>query len=307
MNTDLFAIESKITLLEKNAAIALEMLESCVACPRLCGVDRTRNGLGICGMPAQIKVAAANLHYGEEPPISGSRGSGTIFLSGCNLSCVFCQNYPISQYRAGEFVTFDELADIMLALQNRGAHNINFVTPTHYTPQLMASLLIAYKKGLKIPLVYNSSGYDKVETLRLLEGVIDIYMPDMRYDSNENAARFSGVPDYVETNRAAVREMHKQVGVLQMENDIAVRGLLIRHLVLPDNIAGSKGIFNFVADQISADTYMAVMSQYFPAYRACDIPLLKRRLTKLEYETALDWFNESGLHNGFIQPYEDEG
>lgn len=306
MNPELFTIDQKIATLEKNVPIALELLGNCTACPRLCGVDRIKGELGRCGVPAQIKVASANLHYGEEPPISGKRGSGTIFLSGCNLSCVFCQNYPISQYRTGEFVSYEGAANMMITLQERGAHNINFVTPTHYLPQLMAALLIAYKKGLKIPLVYNSSGYDSVDMLKLVEGVIDIFMPDMRYDSNQNAAKFSGVSDYVEINRAAIREMYNQVGILQMENDISTRGLLIRHLVLPDNIAGSKAIFEFVANEISADTFMAVMSQYFPAYRACDMPQMKRRLTESEYEAALDWFNESGLYNGFIQPYEGE-
>jgi putative pyruvate formate lyase activating enzyme len=306
MNPELFTKESKIATLEKNAPIALELLENCTACPRLCGVNRTKGELGRCGVPDQLKIASSNLHHGEEPPISGNRGSGTIFLSGCNLSCVFCQNYPISQYRTGEFVTNENVADMMITLQERGAHNINFVTPTHYVPQLMAALLIAYKKGLKIPLVYNSSGYDSVDTLKLLEGVIDIYMPDMRYSSNENASRFSNVTDYPEINRAAIREMYRQVGILQIENDIAVRGLLIRHLVLPDNVAGSKQIFEFVANEISPDTFMAVMSQYFPAYRACDMPQLSRRLTEDEYEKALDWFDEAGLYNGFVQPYEGE-
>lgn len=282
------------------------MLADCTVCPRLCHVDRTKGEPGRCGMPEQIKIASANLHHGEEPPISGARGSGTIFLSGCNLSCVYCQNYPISQYRNGEFVSIEDTAGLMLSLERRGAHNINFVTPTHYVPQLMAAMLAAYKAGLTIPIVYNSSGYDSVGTLKLLEGVVEIYMPDMRYADGDNAAKYSGAADYPEINRAAIKEMNRQVGVLQIENEIAVQGLLIRHLVLPDNIAGSKEIFDFIAAEISPDTYLAVMSQYFPAYKACDMPVLSRRLTHEEYDRALDDFEESGLHNGFIQPFLGE-
>jgi putative pyruvate formate lyase activating enzyme len=306
MDNKSFSIESKIAILKKNKPAALAMLADCTVCPRLCHVDRTKGEPGRCGMPEQIKIASANLHHGEEPPISGARGSGTIFLSGCNLSCVYCQNYPISQYRNGEFVSIEDTAGLMLSLERRGAHNINFVTPTHYVPQLMAAMLAAYKAGLTIPIVYNSSGYDSVGTLKLLEGVVEIYMPDMRYADGDNAAKYSGAADYPEINRAAIKEMNRQVGVLQIENEIAVQGLLIRHLVLPDNIAGSKEIFDFIAAEISPDTYLAVMSQYFPAYKACDMPVLSRRLTHEEYDRALDDFEESGLHNGFIQPFLGE-
>jgi putative pyruvate formate lyase activating enzyme len=298
-----FSIDSKIAILERNTRVALAYLKDCTVCPRLCHVDRTKSELGRCGMADRLKIASANLHYGEEPPISGTGGSGTIFLSGCNLSCVYCQNYPISQYRTGEYYSADEAAQLMLSLQEKGAHNINLVTPSHYVPQLMAALLTAYKFGLTIPIVYNCSGYDSLSMLKLLDGVIDIYLPDMRYADSQNAARYSGVADYPEINRIAIREMHHQVGTLQIENDIATRGLLIRHLVLPDNIASSAKIFNFIAKEISPDTYLAVMSQFFPAYKACDMPPLSRRITEDEYEQTLESFDAAGLYNGYIQPW----
>jgi len=191
----------------------------------------------------------------------------------------------------------------MINLEKRGAHNINFVTPTHFVPQLMESMMIAYKSGLTLPIVYNSSGYDSLEMLKLLDGVIDIYMPDMRYSDPAHSARYSDVADYPEINRLAIREMHRQVGILQTENEIATRGLLIRHLVLPNGISGSKAIFNFIAREISPDTFVAVMSQYFPAYNACDHLDIAKRLTKSEYDQALAWFDEAGLSNGYIQPY----
>ncbi len=298
-----FSIDSKIAILEKNLPSAQEMLEPCRACPRECLVDRKSDDLGECGMPESIGVSSANLHHGEEPPISGGNGSGTIFLTGCNLHCVYCQNYPISQYRNGRLYTPENVAKLMLNLERRGAHNINFVTPSHYVPQLMEAMLIAYRDGMKIPIVYNSSGYDSVEMLKLLDGVIDIYMPDMRYTKSEYSKKFSDVTDYPEINRKAIREMHRQVGVLKTKNGIGVKGLLIRHLVLPGGISGSKEIFEFIANEISSDTHVAVMSQYFPAYNACNFPEIAERVSRDEYEQALDWFDDAGLHNGFIQPY----
>ncbi len=306
-----FSIESKIDKLRDRLPEAEKLMTECRVCPRNCLVDRRSGETGICGMPAELVIASANLHYGEEPPISGRRGSGTIFLSGCNLSCIYCQNYPISQFRVGEKYSAEEAADMMIDLQKRGAHNINFVTPSHYIPSLMKSLLIAYEKGLRIPLVYNSSGYDSLESLRLLEGIIDIYMPDMRYSDPECSRRYSGAPDYPEINRAAIKEMYKQVGTLQIKNGIAVGGLLIRHLVLPENIAGSSEIFRFIAREISPETYVAVMSQYFPAHKACirnnqgKLLPLARKITAAEYDLALEAFEKAGLNNGFIQPFSD--
>lgn len=303
MSSQPFSIESKIAILEKNVPKALEYLQSCTVCPRECLVNRFAGELGECGMPAKLAIASASLHFGEEPPISGRNGSGTIFLAGCNLHCEYCQNYPISQYRNGEFQETEKVIAMMLNLEKRGAHNINFVTPTHYVPQLMEAMLKAYKSGMKTPIVYNSSGYDSVEMLRLLDGVIDIYMPDMRYADSQYSLKYSDIADYPKINRLAIKEMHRQIGILQTRDETATKGLLIRHLVLPGNISGSQAIFNFIAEEISPDTFVAVMSQYFPAYNACRYPEISVRITEEEYDRALDWFDEAGLHNGFIQPY----
>lgn len=303
MSKQPFSIESKIEILEKNAPIAMDCLNECTVCPRECHIDRIAGDTGECGVPAKLMVSSTNLHYGEEPPISGTNGSGTIFLSGCNLHCVYCQNYPISQYRNGDYYTTKQLADKMIALEKRGAHNINFVTPSHYVPLLMEAMLTAYKSGLTIPIVYNSSGYDSIEMLKLLSGVIDVYMPDMRYADSKYSKAYSDADDYPPINRAAIKEMHRQVGILDVVNGIAVRGMLIRHLVLPGGASGSKEIFRFIADEISRDTYVAVMSQYFPAYNACNYPELSKRLRLAEYKDALNEFENAGLANGYIQPY----
>jgi len=295
---------SKIALLEERLPGALALLDDCVVCPRNCRVNRAAGETNICGMDARLKISSANLHFGEEPPISGIHGSGTIFLSGCNLKCAYCQNYPISQLRHGEYMTSGDVAEAMLELERRGAHNINLVTPTHYVPQMMESMLIANRRGLTLPVVYNSSGYDKVETLRLLDGIIEIYMPDMRYSREESSLCYSQAKNYPEVNRAAIKEMHRQVGDLVVNGEgIAVQGLLVRHLVLPEGIAGSREIFEFLASEISADTYVSLMSQYFPANRAPSIKEISRRLKNSEFKEAVDAFHGAGLHNGYIQPY----
>ncbi len=302
MNT--YSSDIKIGLLEDRLPGALTLLNDCQVCPRQCHVNRTRGEVSHCGVDARLKVSSANLHHGEEPPISGTRGSGTIFLSGCNLKCVYCQNYPISQLHHGEYMTSDELAAEMVKLQRRGAHNINFVTPSHYVPQLMESMLAAYKSGLTLPIVYNSSGYDSVETLRLLDGIVEIYMPDMRYAAGETAGCYSGASDYPKVNQAAIREMHRQTGKLVMDAyGIALRGLLVRHLILPNSLSGSKEIFDFIAREISSETYVSLMSQYFPAHKAMSIRELDRRLMNSEYKEALRTFEDAGLINGFAQPY----
>jgi putative pyruvate formate lyase activating enzyme len=299
------SLHGKIALLEKRTPNALALLDDCTICPRDCHVNRNAGSIkGICGVDSRLKISSANLHFGEEPPISGNRGSGTIFLSGCNLKCAYCQNFPISQLRHGDIVTIEEAAGMMLDLERRGAHNINFVTPSHYVPQLMAAMLASYKLGLTLPIVWNCSGYDKVETLRLLDGIVEIYMPDMRYAVEENARCYSAASDYPEINRAAIKEMYRQVGDLVIDDDgIAVRGLLVRHLVLPENISGSKEIFEFLAREISPETHVSLMSQYFPAHKALSIDKINRRILKSEYQEALDAFEAAGLQNGWAQPY----
>jgi putative pyruvate formate lyase activating enzyme len=298
-----YSPERKIALLEKRTPEALELLKSCTVCPRNCEIDRTQGETSDCGVNARLKVSSINLHFGEEPPVSGRSGSGTIFLSGCNLKCVYCQNYPISQLRHGEYVTTEQLVDGMLELEKGGAHNINFVTPTHYVPQLMEAMLLAYGRGLTLPIVYNSSGYDKVETLKMLDGIVEIYMPDMRYSSDKSAQCYSSAENYPEINRAAISEMHRQVGDLILDDDgVAVQGLLVRHLVLPHGISGSEAIFKFLAEKISRNTYVSLMSQYFPAHKATSLAKLSRRLTRDEYKVALDAYDRAGLSNGYVQP-----
>ncbi|MDO8734167.1 MAG: radical SAM protein, partial [Elusimicrobiota bacterium] len=262
---------------------------------------RLKNELGFCKIGRNPKISAYNLHFGEEPPISGVRGSGTIFFTGCNLRCIFCQNYPISQLCNGNEITVEKLAEIMMTLQNQNANNINLVTPTHVVPQIIEAVLLAKNKGLKIPIVYNSGGYEKVETLKLLEGFIDIYMPDAKYSDDRTAEKYSDAKNYSEINKAALKEMYKQVGTLQIKNDIATKGLLIRHLVLPENITGSRKVFEFIAKEISPKTYISIMAQYHPANRADEFPELQRKITSEEYSQVINWADEFGLTYGWRQ------
>jgi len=250
-------------------------------------------------------VASANVHHGEEPPISGTNGSGTIFLTGCSMHCTYCQNFPISQQGAGRTVTADDVRTMILDLQGRGVHNINFVTPTHFAPQLIEVILKARQSGMTLPIVWNTSGYERVETLRLLDGIVDIYLADMRYGDMTAARQYSKVIDYPLVNRAAIAEMHRQVGDLHLDKDgIADRGLLVRHLVLPGGNSGSAEVFNFLAGDISRHTTVSLMSQYFPTYRAAGDAVLGRRLTPAEYDAAVEAFERSGLTNGFCQELE---
>jgi len=288
--------------LRERARRARGLLSPCRLCPRECGVDRLNGELGFCKTPVNPMVSSRNLHFGEEPPISGHGGSGTIFFSRCNMRCVFCQNYPISQLGAGEASTPGELADMMLYLQNKGAHNINFVTPSHVVHAILEALSEAYKKGLNIPLVYNSGGYDSMAELELLDGVVDIYMPDAKYADNKTARRLSGVENYVEVNRAALKEMHRQVGVLKTDGDgVAYKGLLIRHLVLPEGLAGSDQVMEFIAEEVSPNTYISLLSQYFPANKAAAYPEIDRPVTRQEYHRALKAMERFNLNHGFIQ------
>ena len=285
--------------LKERASSALALLASCQICPRRCQVDRLNDERGYCRTGRWARVASYAPHYGEEPPLVGHSGSGTIFFSGCNLSCVFCQNWDISQMEAGREVTAEELAKMMLALQDGGCHNINFVTPTHVVPQILEALVLAREEGLSVPLVYNSGGYDSAETLRLLNGIIDIYMPDAKYGSDGAALKHSAAPGYTAVNKAALKEMHRQVGDLQMDEEgIALQGLLVRHLVLPADAAGTEEVVRFISQEISVHTYLNVMAQYHPEYQACRYPELSRAITAREYAQALGLAQRAGLVRG---------
>lgn len=279
---------------------ALQILESCTLCPRRCGIDRTRDRRGECRIGRHAVVSSAGPHFGEEPPLVGRRGSGTIFFSGCTLRCDFCQNSEISQAPTGEEVSAERLASLMLGLQEQGCHNINFVSPTHVIAQIIEALPLAVEGGLRIPLVYNSGGYDFPETLALLEGVVDIYMPDAKYGADEPGERYSHVSHYWDWNRKSMREMQRQAGVLEIDSHgIARRGLLIRHLVLPDGRAYSEEVLRFIARELSVDSYVNIMDQYYPCYRASLHPELYRGITGEEFERVTAFARALGLHRGF--------
>ena len=287
---------------------ALATLERCALCPRRCGANRVRGETGVCGMGAEAVVASHTLHPWEEPPVSGSRGSGTVFFSGCTGRCLFCQNYPISQMNRGNLTGAAGLAEMMLRLQRRGAHNVNFVTPTHFVPQVLAALPQAIEKGFSLPLVYNCSGYETVETLCLLDGVVDIYLPDAKYADDAVAENLSGFRDYVACNRAALLEIFRQVGAsLILDRDgLAVRGMIVRHMVLPAGLAGTAEVLTWLATNLSAELHVSLMAQYFPAHRAVDHPLLGRKITHEEYAEALSALEQAGLENGWVQEMDDE-
>lgn len=271
-------------------------LQACDVCPLRCGVNRLEGELGVCKTGVKAQVSSFGAHLGEEEPLRGWAGSGTIFFARCNLRCVFCQNFEISQVGRGREVEPEELAEIMLRLQEAGCHNINLVSPTHVVPQIIAAVLIAVQAGLRLPLVYNSGGYDSLEMLALLDGIVDIYMPDMKYGDDDTARRYSKVPRYVEVNQAAVREMQRQVGDLQLdEQGIARRGLLVRHLVLPNQLAGTEKVLQFLAEEISKSVYLNLMDQYHPAYQAGNYEELNRPITTQEYQQALAAARRWGL------------
>lgn len=274
---------------------AEEILKECTLCPRECRVDRTSGQKGICKTGDKPFVSSWGPHFGEERPLVGRFGSGTIFFGNCNLGCLFCQNYSISHLGEGVEMSFEKLADIMLALQHGGCHNINFVTPTHQMPMILRAIQIASEKGLNVPLVYNCGGYESLHAIKLLEGVVDIYMPDFKYIDSEMALKYSYAKDYPEAAKAAIKEMHRQVGDLMIDKGVALRGLLVRHLVLPEGIAGTEGVVKFIAEEISKNTYINIMDQYHPCYKAFDHPPLNRRITSKEYEQALRIAQEAGL------------
>jgi putative pyruvate formate lyase activating enzyme len=260
-------------------------------------VDRFVSKAGVCRTGERAMVSSYGAHLGEEDPLRGWRGSGTIFFTSCSLRCQYCQNSDISQTHTGSEVTPQELATIMLELQVADCHNINLVTPSHVVPQILAGLLIAAQAGLRLPLVYNTGGYDSLSTLALLDGVIDIYMPDMKYANSQAASYYSKAKDYPQINQAAVKEMHRQVGDLQIdERGLAQRGLLVRHLVLPHDLAGTPEVVRFLAEEVSTDTYLNLMDQYHPAYKAHLFPKLKRRITTDEYQAAVRAAHAVGLH-----------
>lgn len=288
--------------LKKITEEAFASLEYCQICPRKCKVNRLKGQTGFCRTGLNARVCSFMPHHGEEPPISGANGSGTIFFSNCNMACAYCQNYQFSQSGEGREVDFNEIAGFMLQLQEMGCHNINLVTPTHVMPQILKALGAAVIKGLNIPLVYNTGGYELVEMIKLLEGIVDIYLPDMRYAEAEMAGKYSSAPDYPELNRAAVKEMHRQVGIAKInKTGIIERGLIIRHLVLPDNISGTNKIMKFIAQEISTDTYISLMSQYQPYHKAAQFKELSRRIFYQEYEEAKSAMEKYGLYNGWTQ------
>jgi putative pyruvate formate lyase activating enzyme len=287
----------------KRIEILNQALSSCQLCPRKCKVNRLKDEKGICKTGRLACVSSFGPHFGEEAPLVGTGGSGTIFFTHCNLGCIFCQNYDISHLGEGYPVEDEELAEIMLKLKRMGCHNINFVTPTHIVAQILKALPLAIEKGLDLPLVYNTGGYDLVSTLELLDGVFDIYMPDFKYSDPEVAKKLSDAPDYPEVAKSALREMHRQTGdLITDEKGIARRGLIIRHLVLPENLAGTEEVMKFIASELSENSYVNLMDQYHPAYRAKDFPALDRRITSQEYNEALNMAKKHGIHrlDGYI-------
>jgi len=276
---------------------AKRILEDCTLCPRCCHANRLKGELGQCRTGEMAVVSSHGPHFGEEAPLAGTGGSGTIFLAHCHLHGVFCQNCSIGRLGEGSEVSSQDLAYMMLSLQRRGCHNINLITPTHVGPQILEALELAVADGLNMPLVYNCGGYESVDTLRLLDGIVEIYMPDMKYADSSVASQCSGIEDCAAINRAAVKEMHRQVGDLQIDDEgIAVRGLLVRHLVLPHGLAGTHKTAEFLADEVPSNTYVNVVAQYHPCHRAYDFPFLSRSVTKEEYIEAVTLALQHGLN-----------
>lgn len=290
------ALERSGRLAEREERL-VAFYESCHLCPRNCRVNRLKGETGVCQATARVKISSAFPHFGEEKPLVGQRGSGTIFFSNCGLRCVFCQNYTISIEGEGVEISDDQLAETMVKVQSFGCHNINLVTPTHYVPNIVRALRRAIQRGLKIPLVYNTSGYETLEVLELLNGIIDIYLPDLKYMQPGFAAKYSsGAYNYPYYAKAAVKEMNRQVGELRFdERGIARRGVILRHLILPNRISGTEELIKFVADELSAGTYVNLMGQYRPEYKAGEYPEINRRIKRSEYQEALTWARKAGL------------
>ena len=280
----------------------MEILESCSICPHKCKINRAAGNKGRCGCDDKVKIALASVHNFEEPCISGKNGSGTVFFSNCNLSCVFCQNYEISQQGKGKIITIDELAEIFIKQQNKNVNNINLVTPTMYVPQIIEAIKIARKWGLKIPIIYNSNGYENVETIKMLDGYIDVYLPDFKYYSDEIAKKYSNINNYFSTAVLAIKEMQKQVGnPVFNEDGIIQKGVIIRHLILPNYILNTKKILKYIKENFNEDTYISVMAQYFPTFKAKQYEKINRKITKKEYEEVENYLYLLNLKNGYIQ------
>ena len=283
-----------------------ELLENCNICPHKCNINRNKGKIGRCKATNKIKVALYSVHNFEEPCISGEKGSGTVFFSNCNLNCIYCQNYEISQQGRGKEISIEELSDIFIEQQKRNVENINLVTPTSYAPQIIEAIKIARKKGLNIPIVYNTNGYENVETIKMLDGYVDIYLPDLKYYYNDIAKKYSKIDNYFEIATKAIKEMKKQIGKTVIdENGIMKKGIIIRHLVLPNNIENSKKILKWIRENMNNDTYISVMAQYFPTYKAKEDLELNRKLTKQEWRKIEEYIEELGIENGFIQELGD--
>jgi len=297
----------KLELIRKANDAFKGSLSACAICPRRCRIDRTKGKTGYCRAGLDPVVYSFAPHHGEEPPLSGTRGSGNIFFSHCNMKCVYCQNYFFSQLDKGETVTIDRLAKIMLELQACGCHNINLVSPTHYVPQILSALELAAGSGLDIPVVYNTSGYELADTIKALEGIVDIYLPDIRYADDEMAKKYSDAPLYVEHNRDALREMRRQVGDLTVDSsEIAVRGLIIRLLVLPHEISGTKLSLAFIKSALGGGTYLSIMSQYYPTFKAYTHKEISGGITPAELKNVVDEARLLGLNNGWTQETPEE-
>jgi len=298
-------------ILNKRAEALKQRLLNCDICPRKCGVNRMESNKGFCRSGRLVSISSYCDHHGEEPALSGSRGSGTIFFTSCNLKCTYCQNYQISQGTdtSKAELEYHELGDIMLHLQNTlRCHNINLVSPSHWVPQIVQAVLYAIPHGLKIPLVYNTNAYDSIETLKLLDGIIDIYLPDIKYASDKWASQFSGAKNYVSTCRKAISEMFRQAGnLITDDKGLAQRGLIVRHLILPNDIAGSTDSLKWLAKNVSRDTTISIMAQYFPSHLAIHESLLSRKITREEYDRVISLLDELGLENGWLQEMDSAG
>ncbi len=282
---------------------AYGILSSCTLCPVACKVNRLKGEKGDCGVDNKVILSSYGAHFGEEPVLVGKHGSGTVFFGGCNLKCVYCQNYEISQYRWGEIVDTNTLANVFLNIQEKGCHNLNLVSPTHIVPQILEALHKAVENGFRLPIVYNTGGYDHVRVLKLLDGIVDIYMPDTKYGDSNSGLKYSGVKNYFEVNKRNLHEMFKQVGNLELKNGLAVRGLLIRHLVLPNNVSRTKNVIDFIVEELSVDSYLNLMDQYYPTYKAFNFQELSRRLRREEYIDVVNYALEKGIHRGIPFDY----